>query len=77
MEKLKYEDAFVMEIVVDKINEIIENLQAIENDLHSRIDALWKYQRVKKDEMEKRLRETEELLGVNSKRVDKNGNKTS
>jgi len=73
MNRLTFEDAFVMEIVVNKINEIIEYVEKVEEGLHSRVDALWKYQRVKKDEMEKRLREMEDLLGVkNNRKVDRN-----
>lgn len=47
MEKLTYEDAFVMEIVVNKINEIITRLDELEDRLDGRISAHWKYHRLK------------------------------
>ena len=49
-EKLTLEDAYVMELVVNKINELIDRVDEMENRLDSRIDNLWKYQRLQKKE---------------------------
>ncbi len=45
MEKLTVEDALLIENVVGKINEIIEETEF----LNKRIDRLWKYLRLKEE----------------------------
>ena len=74
MEKLSYNDAFVMEIVVDKINEIIDYVEKTEEILYGRIDAHWKYHRY----LNKRIEEMEKILGIydgEKKDPKPNGNK--
>ncbi len=53
-EKLTLEDAYVMELVVNKINEIIDRLDEMENRLDGRIDNHWKYHRLNKENKEKK-----------------------
>jgi hypothetical protein len=50
-EKLTMEDAFVMELIVNKINEVIDRLDEMEDDYDRRISAHWKFHR--KDQEEK------------------------
>jgi len=45
-EKLTLEDAYVMELVVNKINELIDRLDEMENRIDGRIDNHWKYHRL-------------------------------
>ena len=52
MKRLDYNDAMMLETLVDAINELIEETEYV----HKRIDRLWKYVRVgtkKKSEKEK------------------------
>jgi len=58
MERLNYEDAFVMEIVVDKINSIIEELEVMKKGLTERIDNNWKHHK----QLSRRLEALEEAL---------------
>jgi hypothetical protein len=52
MEHLSNEDAYVMEIVVNKINEIIDEVNALEEHFNKRINNLWAYHR-RRDEQPK------------------------
>ena len=45
MEKLDFEDSYVMEIVVNKINEIIDEVSLLEEHFNKRINNLWAYHR--------------------------------
>ena len=49
MEKLTLEDALMIENVIEKINEIIDRLDAIDK----RIDAHWKFHRFLNERIEK------------------------
>lgn len=49
MEKLKLEDALMLDGLVDKINEIVEEI----NYTNKRVDRLWKYIRIKEKENDK------------------------
>jgi metal-sulfur cluster biosynthetic enzyme len=62
MVRLTYEDCFVMEIVANRINAIMDEVEAIEEELHGRLDALWKYGRIKKEEQDKRFQAIEKEL---------------
>jgi hypothetical protein len=50
MEKLTIEDAYVMELVVNKVNEIIDRLDSMEDDYDRRISAHWKFHRKEQEE---------------------------
>lgn len=60
MEKLNIDDAFVMEIVVDKINEMIDKLMEMDERLSKRISNHWKYHRY----LSKRIELVEDKLGI-------------
>lgn len=51
-EKLTLEDAYVMELVVNKINELIDRVDDMESRLDSRIDNHWKYHRLNREKKE-------------------------
>lgn len=51
-EKLTYEDGYVGEILVNKMNEIIDRLDAVEERLDSRFNSHWKYHRIKQEEID-------------------------
>jgi len=53
MEKLTYDDAFVMEIVVNRINDIIEEVQESEVSFDSRLNSNWKSHRLFNDRLDK------------------------
>ncbi len=63
-EKLNYDDAYVGEILVNKVNEIIDRLDTIEEKVADRFNANWKYQRIKKEELDKRFQAIERKLGI-------------
>ena len=46
MEKLTLEDAYVAELMVNKINELIDTVTEMEERLSSRIDRHWAYHRM-------------------------------
>jgi len=58
MERLSYEDVHVAELVVDKINEIIDFIKVLDEKLSSRIDNNWKHHR----QLSYRLEELEEMV---------------
>ena len=60
IEKINYEDAYVMEIMVDKLNEIIDAINEIDARLTQRMDNHMKYHRF----LSKRLETTEDKLGI-------------
>ena len=43
IERLNLEDVFVMELLVNKINEIIDELNGLDDRLTQRIDNNWKH----------------------------------
>jgi hypothetical protein len=45
IEKLNLEDVFVMELLVNKINEIIDAVNSLDDRLTQRIDNNWKHHR--------------------------------
>jgi len=61
MEKITLEDALMIENVVNKFNEIIDRLDAIDK----RVDAHWKFHRF----LGERIERLEEKLGI--KKEDK------
>jgi hypothetical protein len=63
LEKLSVNDAFIMELLVDRINQIIDRIEEIDDRLTKRIDSHWKYHRF----LSKRLEEVEDRLGITSK----------
>ena len=63
LEKLSVNDAFIMELLVDRINQMIDRIEEIDDRLTKRIDSHWKYHRF----LAKRLEEVEDRLGIVSK----------
>jgi hypothetical protein len=43
IEKLTSEDMYVMELVMDRINQLIDKVDKIEKDLTDRLDNNWKH----------------------------------
>ena len=70
IEKLNLEDFFVMELAVDKINQIIDALNDIDDRLSQRIDSNWKHHKL----IVRQLDELKEKLG--QKKEQPNGNST-
>jgi hypothetical protein len=64
MEKITLEDALMIENVVNKINEVIDRLDAIDK----RIDAHWKFHRF----LGERIEKMEEKLGLKKSEGVKN-----
>ena len=52
IEKLTYDDAFALEVIVDKINEIIDRVEEMEDDYDRRISAHWKFHRKEQEDKE-------------------------
>jgi len=50
IEKLTMDDAYVMEVVISKINEIIDRVEEMEDDYDRRISAHWKFHRKEQEE---------------------------
>lgn len=46
-EKLNYDDGYIGEILVNKINELIDRVDALEDRLGTRMDKHWAYHRYK------------------------------
>jgi hypothetical protein len=63
VEKLRYEDSFVNEILVNKINELIDELEKVDDAMAKRIENHWKFHRIKSYELEERLLKIESALG--------------
>ena len=51
-EKLTYDDGYVGEILVNKINELIDRIDALDDKLADRFNQHWKYHRIKQEEMD-------------------------
>jgi chaperonin cofactor prefoldin len=58
IEKLNLEDVFVMELLVNKINEIIDTVNDLDERLTQRIDNNWKHHR----QMSRQIDELKENL---------------
>ncbi len=48
IEKLKYEDSFLMENILNKLNEVIDELE----DQNQRINRLWKFLRMREQKQQ-------------------------
>jgi hypothetical protein len=46
MERLNYEDGYLLELLVDKINELVDKVNEMEESIDRRISAHWKYHRI-------------------------------
>jgi len=75
VEKLRYEDSFVNEIIVSVINATIDELVRVDEDMAARLDRHWKYHRKKNDELEERLSRIESKLGLHREKSDGNDKK--
>lgn len=46
MEKLNYEDSLMLDLIIEKINELVE----ADKETNKRIDRLWKFLRLKENQ---------------------------
>lgn len=49
LKKLRYEDAIMLENIIDKLNEIVDYVNGLEEHYDRRIGNHWKYHRMIKD----------------------------
>jgi ribosome assembly protein YihI (activator of Der GTPase) len=71
MEKLNYEDGFMLESIINKINEIVDRLDELEDRLDGRINSHWKFHRF----LDARIERIEEKLGIKEEKHAEGDNK--
>lgn len=68
VEKLKYEDGTYADVIIDRFNELVDALEA----LNERVDNVWAYLRHKHNEEKRKT-----ILEGRRPKEDENGNKGS